>query len=317
MPYRKRAGKLAALMLVTHLAGPAQAAFQSIFASPRAAGMAGASLSDLNGSTAMFLNPAGSARMDGTEVYFMYNQLYAGLSGVGGIGQGFLSLGLPTRFGTVGLGLGGFRAEGLLEERVLALNYARSLGERLQVGVMGKMLHHSYLIDSDPAAALDPVFSNGSSKGAFALDVGLIASPLESIKVGFSVRNLNQPDVGLADEDRVPRELQAGLAYESKERELRLVADVSVRANGYQTLRERTVPGIGLEKGFADGKIRFRAGVTPLDFTGGFGVRLGRVGFDYALVLKRHLLADNMGSHMAGVSFQFGGGEDKEGYRDR
>lgn len=268
--------------------------------------MGGASLAGLGDSAALFLNPAAAARLERPEAYMMYNQLYTGLKGVGGIGQGFASVGVPTKYGTLAAGYGEFSAAGLLDERVVGLSYSRSFG-MLDAGVTGKYLYHSYQIGSDPLAASDPVFAHGTSRSALALDAGVIASLSDSLKAGLTVRNINSPDVGLASTDRVPREVQAGLSYMIKAWDLRLTADYVYRDVPSGSLTDRAVPSVGVEKGFVNDMVLFRAGATPDSFTGGIGIRCGPVDFDYAFVLSRGLMANNAGSQQAGFRYRFGG----------
>jgi hypothetical protein len=136
----------ALLVAIGVIASPARAAFQNPIVSPESAAMAGASLTSSHDSTSLFSNPAQLAGMAQPDFYFMYDQMYAGLAGVGTIGQGFVSAAVPSRLGSFGFALGMFRASGLIEERTLAVTYARALNDRIEVGVTGKQLYHSYLI---------------------------------------------------------------------------------------------------------------------------------------------------------------------------
>lgn len=296
-------------------AARAHAAFDTPLITPQAAAMGGASLANTADSAALFLNPAASARLETPEAYFMYDQLYSGLKGVGGIGRGLASAGVPTKYGTFTAGYSEFQAAGLLDERVIGLSYSRTLFGFLDAGVTGKYLSHDYLIGSDPGAASDPVFAHGTSRSAFTFDAGVIASLTDSLKAGLTVRNLNEPDVGLATPDRVPREAQAGLAYEFKAWDLRLTADYLYQDVPSGPLSNRSVPSVGLEKGFAGDMVRFRAGATPDQFSGGIGVRFGPVDFDYAFILSRGLLANNAGTQQAGFRYRFGGPSKKDAAR--
>jgi hypothetical protein len=307
----RRAHLAAAAAVLALLAAPARASFDVPIVTPQSAAMGGASLAGDGDSAALFLNPAAAAGLERPEAYMMYNQLYTGLKGVGGIGQGFASFGAPTKYGTLAAGYGEFSAAGLLDERVVGLSFSRRFGA-VDAGVTGKYLYHSYQIGSDPAAASDPVFARGTSRSALALDAGVIASLSDSLKAGLTVRNINSPDVGLASTDRVPREVQAGLSYLIKAWDLRLTADYVYRDVPSGTLTDRSVPSIGLEKGFVNDMIRFRVGAAPDQLTGGIGIRCGPVDFDYAFVLNRGLMASNAGSQQAGFRYRFGGPSKKD-----
>jgi hypothetical protein len=284
----------------------ARAAFAEPPISAQAAAMGGASLSNPGDCAALFLNPAVGAGLRSPEAYFMYNQLYAGLSGVGSIGQGFAAVGVPTRVGTVQVGFNNLQASGLLEERVLGVTFARRWLDAVSAGVTGKYLHHRYLIGSDPAAAADPVFHRGTARAALALDAGLSVAVAKPLQVGLAVRNINQPDVGLAAADRVPREFQAGLAYDVAPWALRLTADYTYRDAQAGTLQDRSRPGVGLEKGYAGDKVKLRLGASLDQFSAGVGIQFGRWGLDYAILMSRTLLADSAGTHMVGLRYRFG-----------
>lgn len=301
---------LPAAALVLGLAAPrALAAFDAPSLSARSAALGGASLAGQGDSSALFLNPAALSGLKGSEAYLMYNRLYAGLSGVGTIGQGFASLGVPTSLGTVGVGLSDFKASGLLEERILGLAFARRFGAVLQAGFGVKYLHHRYLTGSDPAAAADPVFKNGAAKGAPALDLGVIAALTPDLDVGAAVRNINSPDLGLATEDRIPRELQAGAAYRLAPFALRVTADFVYRATRSGTFRDRSRPSLGLEKSVQGERLKLRVGAGLDQLTGGIGLRAGPVVVDYAFVLSRELLTETAGNHQIGIRYHFGGND--------
>lgn len=267
--------------------------------------MGGASLANTADSGALFLNPAASARLETAEAYFMYNQLFAGLSGVGGIGQSFISFGVPTKYGTFAAGYADFQAAGLLKDRTIGLSYSRRLFGALDAGITGKFLSQNYLVGSD-AASSDPVFAHGTSRSAFALDLGLIAPLTDSLKAGLAVRNINEPDMGLASVDRVPRQVQAGLSYDVLPWALRLTADYLYSDVPSGSLTQKGLPSLGLQKGFVDNAVRFRIGATPDQFSGGIGISVGPVDFDYTFILSYGLISNNLGTQQVGLRYRFG-----------
>jgi hypothetical protein len=304
-PALRRFAALAALALTAPFA---HAAFDTPLITPQAAAMGGASLANTADSGALFLNPAASARLESAEAYFMYNRLYAGLSGVGSIGQGFAAFGVPTKYGTFSAGYGDFQAAGLLEDRTIGVSYSRRLFGVLDFGVTGKYLSQNYLVGSDPAGS-DPVFANGTSRSAFALDAGVIAPLTGALKAGLAVRNINEPNMGLASVDRVPRQIQAGLSYDVAPYALRVTADYVYSDVPSGSLTDRSLPSVGLQKGFADNMVRFRVGASPDEFTGGIGISLGPVDFDYTFILNFGLISNNAGTQQAGLRYRFGAGK--------
>lgn len=298
---------LLSAVLIAAAARGAHAAFDSPPVGARAAAMSGAGLATPGDSAALFLNPAGVAGLERPEAYFMYNRLYAGLSGVDGLSQGFAAVGIPTKLGALGVGFGHFQASGLLEERVVGVAFARRWFDAFEAGVTGKYLYHRYMTGSDPAASADPVFRDGAARGALTFDLGLRAAVSSSLTAGLALRNINRPDVGLAGADPIPREVQTSLSYAVKNWGLTLTADYLYRDAGSGSRRERGVPGVGLEKALGGDLVKFRVGATPGQFSGGAGIQLDRLGFDYAFIISRDLPSDNAGTHRIGVRYRFGG----------
>jgi hypothetical protein len=304
--YQRILRAAAAAALLSAAAQDVQAAFDAPTVSAQAAAMGGASLAGQGDSAALFLNPAGGSGLQAPEAYFMYNQLFTGLGGAGGIGQGLATFGVPTRIGAIGIGLSEFQAAGLLDERMIGVSYARRLFGAVDVGVTGKYLYQNYLIGSSPSAAADPIFANGSSRSAFALDLGVIAPATDDLKLGLAVRNINQPNIGLMTSDPVARQIQGGLRYDVRPYDLRLTADYTYVAAQAGNLSLRSQPSIGIEKGFENGRVVFRAGLTADQFSGGIGIQLGPLGLDYTFILNSTVLANNAGTQMVGLRYRFG-----------
>lgn len=288
-----------ALMIAT----PLQAAFELKHASARSAAMGNSFLASANESAAVFVNPAGLAGMKSAEMSFLYGKPLAGLDGVS-LGQGHAALAVPTGFGHIGLGYAAFQAQNLMAEQTLAASYATSF-QRLQLGVTAKHLSHSYKINGDPLAANDPVFANGTSKSALTFDAGAVMPLGKFMKAGVAVRNMNSPDVGLASEDHVSREVQAGLALDLAGTGLKVAGDVFMRQSDPGSVKNQPIPFLGLEKSLAKNTLALRLGANTLEYTGGIGFRLGHMSFDYAMVMPRNLLGDGYGTHKMGMSYRF------------
>ena len=283
---------------------PASAAFQTPLQSGQSAALAGSSLAGGAGdSSAIFANPAELAGGLRSDAYFGYTDMFAGLKGAAQLGSGFMTGAVSAGGGVLGAGLATFDAQGLLQERTVSVGYARAFGP-WSAGFAGKFLYHSYKTNGDALAAQDPVFANGASAAAFAVDAGVVYSWSDALRFGFSVRNLNSPDVGLAGLDRVPRTLQAGASW--MVRGVKLTADLVKTDEEGQAGQPR--PGVGVEKTVSDGRVAFRFGATDTEFTGGVGLRFNdRMTFDYAVILRRRMLQDNLGTHAIGLRMAFGG----------
>ncbi len=300
--------RLAAFLFFLGSAAPSQAAFQEPILSPRSAALGNISVAAADDSAGIFLNPAGIARLPRPECYFMRSGLYAGLDGIGEIGTNLIAAGVPTRWGSFGLGYGSFRASGLMEERTMAFTVARKLPLGVQLGVSANWLQHSFSPQGEDSE--DPVFRGGTSRSALGLDFGAVYPIAPGFDVGFSVKNFNRPDVGLASEDRVARQWRAAVAFPVGGRVLTVTTELAVRGATYPGGARRVLPTVGLQKrisGVWDAEVLFRIGVNPDEITSGFGIQKGRMGVDYALVLNRNLLGGSVGSHLIGVRLLFGG----------
>ena len=99
---------------------------------------------------------------------------------------------------------------------------------------------------------------------------------------------------------------ERGLAYAIEAWRLKLTADFLYRDSDSGSLKERSVPSVGLEKSLEGDRVKFRLGASPDQLSAGGGVQFDRFGFDYAFILSRNLLAHNAGTHMIGIRYRFG-----------
>jgi hypothetical protein len=294
--------RLLILLTSATLAMPAHAAFEMKQTSARAAAMGNAFLASSGDPAALFSNPAGIASISAPEVAFLYNKPFAGLPNVN-LNAGHAAFVLPTAHGHIGLGYALFDANSLLREQTLALSYGIHL-HGIQLGLTAKQLSHAYNTGSDPLAASDPVFAKGTSKSALAFDVGAIAPLGKMLKAGIAVRNLNQPDLGLVTEDRISREVQTGLMLNMAGLGLKATGDIFFRSASAGEVKQAPTPYLGLEKTFKS-PLALRLGANQNEFTGGFGLTLNNLSFDYALVINKNLVQDNAGSHKIGMKYRF------------
>jgi len=294
--------RLLVLILSSAMALPVHAAFELRHASARASAMGNAFLASSGDPAALFINPAGIASINSPEVSFLYNKPFAGLPNVN-LNAGHAAFALPTKHGHIGLGYALFDANSLLQEQTLALSYGTKI-KGIHMGLTAKQLSHSYNTGSDPLAASDPVFAKGTSKSAMAFDVGAIAPLGKMLKAGIAVRNLNQPDLGLVSEDRIAREIQTGLMLNMSGMGIKATGDIFFRAAQAGEVKQTPTPFLGLEKTFKS-PLALRIGANTNEFTGGFGITLSNLTFDYALVVNKNLISDNAGSHKLGMKYRF------------
>lgn len=290
--------------LLLLLAVPARAAFQSEFTGVRAASLGGAVAARGEGAADLFATPVGLASLGGAEVSFMYGKPFSGLDGVD-MGQGSAALGLPSRWGNWGLGAASFRAAGAKEERTLAASYALGLpGGGASLGVTVKHMSHQYLIGGDAGAQSDPLFQNGARKSAVDLDLGVSARVGGPLRAGVTVRNARGADVGLAGEDRLRREVQAGLALDLSDWGVKASGDLSFASRGPSD-ENRMQPSFGLEKTLYKDVFALRGGANRDRFAAGLGVRYRSLSLDYALLFNRALSGNDGSSHQVQTTWRF------------
>lgn len=308
---------LVSLLLVSVL-GSAQAAFRDMIWGARPAGLGGAYAALSDDASGPLYNPAGTARSTRPQASLSYASLFAGLKLYAGQETTSVDLGSLSfvdqrrRWGTIGAFWNAYQAKGVYREDTMGLSWGGSFerwGDGFSVGGAVKMLRHAY--DVDPLTAQDPVFQAGRAKSAVGVDLGLQWEPFveryPGLRLGLVGRNLNAPDVGLSEKDRVPTDVRLGVALEKTHLLIfSPVLELSFRAG-------RTELSGGLEKWFMRDALAFRLGGGAREVTGGFSYRFGFAGaedrslqVDYALSWPLYM-DDTTGTHRLSLAVRFGG----------
>ena len=291
------------------LVSPVWASFQSDLSSARSASLGNAAIATEQGAADLFESPGALARVKTSEASFMYAKPFSGIPETD-FGVGAFSLAVPARWGVFGAGVASFQAQGSLQETTYSAAYGLSLlNGRFRAGAALKRLDHQYLTGGDALAQNDPVFRNGNSRTAYDADVALAATVAGSLEAGVTVRNLRRADVGLAGEDRLPREVQSGLSCN--------VSSLGLLASGDLVFGSRdrgpsgvVRPALGLEKSFGGPTPFFlRAGANRDRFSTGLGLRWGRLSLDYAFLISRVLSTSDASTHQLQMTMRFGAGE--------
>jgi hypothetical protein len=305
--------------------GPwALAAFEDIGTGARASGLGGAYVALGDDTLSLLYNPAGLARLRQKEISSEYSQLYSGLTDGSRLGQYFMGLGAPIkRAGTLAVGWKHFSLDSLYSERTLAVGYGQWLSQRLALGFTLKQLHHSF---DAPSTVVDDngniqsgtpsLFAEeGTSESSFSGDIGILYRLTDRQLLGFSVQDMNEPDVALdpADSDVVPRTWRMGWAYQSAKR-LSLTGSLSTRKQAGDS-RDYVVIG-GAEKWwdpYTMGQLGVRGALSLgtrefRQFSTGFGYRFSLFELNYAFVfdLSGIVLGDTAGTHRVSLSYRFG-----------
>ncbi len=290
----------------------AQAAFKDCGWGTRPAGMGGAFVGVANDSNAPLWNPAGIAQMKNAESSFMYSTYYNGLDLKAGsdsisLGFNYLSFVYPkSSIGAFGVSWANFTATDLYKEDTYTLTYAKKLNDWLPnlppiiyVGLNLKSLGYSWTLDD--YAISDPLFTkNGTSKSAFTADIGALIKPWDRLAIGVAAKNLTQPVIGLAGEEKVPLELKVGAAY--RYTLITPAIDLTMR-DGVSTMH------IGVESYLMNKTLGLRAGWNSTELTFGFsfnGIRSENFGLnlDYSFIMPMQI-EDSSGSHRISMGVWF------------
>lgn len=284
------------------------AAFKEPSYGARPEGMGGAFTAISDDVNAVLYNPAGATQAGSRQVAFTYTKPFAGLDDVD-LNANFFSAVLPVSdvatfgFGWASLGAPVYRQNSVALMGATSVNrWFPTLGPALSVGANLRFLHHRF--DTDARTVGDSVFSGGRSESAIAVDLGVLGKPdpdiLPGLTLGLRAASLNEPDIGLEDVDKVPRDLVGGAAYNIGS--LTLAFDLSLRD-------DKTDWRAGAEYWMRDETLGVRAGAHTSAITAGFTTLLPgwrRMGLflDYAFSLPLYV-DDTAGSHRAALGVLF------------
>lgn len=273
----------------------------------------------------LMYNPAGLAALRYKEVTSEYSRLYVGLTDNSNLSQFFLGYGQPIKYGgTLAFGWRQFSLDSLYTERTLSLGYGAWMTSRVAGGVAVKQLYHSFgapniiVDDAGNIQSGSPSFyaQNGTGKGAFSGDLGMLVRMTERHTLGVSIQDINEPDIALSgtDKDIVPRTIRLGTAYQGRQGLLLTGALTTRESLPHQ--RDYTWTGAAekwwrtQESGAFAARGSLAQGSREFSQFGmGAGYRLDGFQIDYAFVfnLSGIAIGRTAGTHRFSVGYRFGG----------
>jgi hypothetical protein len=305
---------LAALLFATQ----AFASFEPLPVGARPAGMADAFTVVADDAQSVYYNPAGMMHVRRPEVSTYYSRLFLGLDDKSEINRSFLGYvqPLPKQWGRLGVSYVGLGLAGLYSESSLGLSYARSIGTKLNAGGTVKMLRKSFGTDAytdsainvDSGATLggkDPVLAKGTSKSGISLDLGGQYRLAKNYAMGIALRNVNQPDMGIASSDKAPAVYALGVSRWTRVSSLSVELanwkfadsqDFRIGVGGERWYRS----GMGMRAGLGVGSRQYRA------VTLGGSYRMDGFQIDYGVNYPLAGVENTLGSHMVSITFRFG-----------
>lgn len=271
----------------------------------RPLGLAGAFTAVSDDSNAVLFNPAGLSQIYLNQFDFMYGRPFVGLDGVE-INHYLVTgaINLKNKY-FFGVGYTNLTVKDLYREDTLRLSFSYSpkLTKFYEsLGVTFKWLHHSFV--PDEYTKTDIVFSKATSKSALSFDIGLMARFFDKLKFGLSLKDINQPDVGLKDPDLVPISFNIGFAYLHSLRHSKFIyaLDTSIRSKEYNV-------NLGVEYWLLDENLALRTGVNFTEITIGATYRFNvspslLIETSYAFVWPIYI-QETYGTHQLSLGIRF------------
>lgn len=297
-----------AALLSLLCAASARAAFEDVETGARAAAMSGALTAQPAGVSSLFYNPAGVIGLTRYEAALSQEKLFAGLSDGSSLSRGGVAFGAPLYIGGAYWGSAAFgwdvlSLDSLYSESRMRLAYAYPVRDNLWAGLAVARLGVTY--GTDDYSALNPVFNSATEKSALGIDLGAIYS-METMDLGLSIQNANEPDLGIKYPSKVDRKISLGLA---RNRETYTWDFDLVFAGG--DLKLKTGAELPVRDGFLGGRLLARGGLAlgSREYraaSAGFGYRGDTYSIDYAFSYPLSGIAGTMGSHQLGAHFAFG-----------
>ncbi|PKM92631.1 MAG: hypothetical protein CVU80_02340, partial [Elusimicrobia bacterium HGW-Elusimicrobia-4] len=289
-------------------------AFDEFSPGVRPAALGGAFTAISDDANAVFYNPAGLYRADKNEFLASYGRLYFGLDDDdSNITDSAISYLNPLgKYGTLGLGIYSLSLAGLYSEKMFSFSYGFRVVPKLGFGFTMKSLSHKYgpdgitenaiKDDGTPSGEVDPVFKDATSKSKLSSDFGIFYRPDSKYNLGFTMQNVNSPDIGLKKTDKVPKAYRTGFAYTPK------MANISIEI--FSKSGDTNITS-GFEKYFSQKTFALRGslsfGSSDLRrLTLGLGVNQNNYKLDYVFLYPLVGINDTYGTHRASVSILFG-----------
>jgi hypothetical protein len=246
--------------------------FDAMDVSSKARGMGGAWVAGADDATAIFYNPACLLSTDRANVSASYlkpnSQNFESLT--------FLAVGAPIRssqslavsYRKFGVEYGG---ENLLDESTVSFAHAMVLMKDIHSSLAVGYCLNVYTLEFGRTENFDL-----GRQTTYGLDLGFLGTMRERTRIGFLLRNINEPSIGKIDKEPLPQWITAGVSYEPY---YGVLTELDVRALRGEDAEVHMGMQFGLTQ-FLDMRFGFQTG--PNSLTGGFTVKVNPVEIDYS-----------------------------------
>jgi long-subunit fatty acid transport protein len=259
--------------LVFLILGSAQAyVFDSMDVSSKARGMAGAWVASADDASAIFYNPACLLEAESRNIYATFLQPNSQSFEM----LGFFAYSMPLgKAQSVGVSFRGFGVEykdvDLMDEWTMSIGYAVSLMKDIHSSLSIGGTANVYSLSFASAGSYDL-----GSERTYGFDVGILGNLRDRTRIGFFLKNINEPSLGKVNREALPQWLTAGISYRPY---YGVVTELDVRS----VRGEDVEMHMGMQFAVTDFlDIRFGFQTEPSSLTGGFTVGVARANLDYA-----------------------------------
>ncbi|MFA5858690.1 MAG: type IX secretion system membrane protein PorP/SprF [Elusimicrobiota bacterium] len=305
--YRVLKTWLFAVVVLSFTITTCNAAFTEFATSVRAVGLGGSACGLTGDVNNVFGNPAGIFGLVTSQAGVAFYQIAPGVEG-GAVTQGMVAFGMPLK--AAGITIAGrwlnMSVSGMYAEDTMGIAAAKSVNDKLTVGVEVKLLKASYKGDE---VANDVYFSAGTEAQGVALDAGAVFKAMSNIDIGISLKNVNQPNIAInsSAENKAPMIIRAGMAYRLPQKSPGFVtADIVMNPT------EGTEISAGIEKNVFMKQLNVRGGVnyimdtqSSLNCSAGAGFAFGQMEANYAYVFQVMGGLVSYQNHYVGMNFKF------------
>ncbi|MDD5066895.1 MAG: hypothetical protein PHF84_07585 [bacterium] len=305
------------LLIILYQCQILSSAYENEYWGVRANGMAGCFTAIANDYSAPMWNPAGLDNLDVLGIQFMYSRPFWGFDRDSIMNNYYASLFYPhPGYGCFSLTYARFAVTELYYEDTYALSYGVNVNEfwnifgfYWQVGINLKLYNLGFRLDE--RTENDPVFHDGTSCQAFGTDLGILLSPFfrenqHNWKIGVTLFNLNEPEVGLLHKERIDRKFTVGFAYDLYFPRI-LRSTVLVPAFKISTTHDDIA--VGLEIWTFNRILGLRTGWNKKEISSGLSVNLDwrhdvQLSTDYSF-LSPSQVPNTSGTHLFSLSIKF------------
>jgi hypothetical protein len=246
--------------------------FDSMDVSSKARGMGGAWVASADDATAIFYNPACLIEATGPNAYATLLEP----NGQSFEMLGFFAFGMP-----IGASQGlaaSFRGFGveyedvdLLDEWTMSLSYAVTLMKDIHSSLHIGGTANVYSLSFASTGTVDL-----GSATAYGIDIGILGILRDRTRIGFFLKNVNEPSMGKVNKEALPQWLSAGVSYRPY---YGVVTEFDIRSMRGQDVEIHTGMQFAVTR-FMD--LRFGFQTEPSSLTGGFTLGVERAKLDYS-----------------------------------